>query len=83
MIKIDFTLAIFIYFSFVLFLVLMHWLFYNKKKDDEFLFKTNNLHQCQYCTSLFFNYSKTKIITCPRCKSYIMLEELLKTEGDK
>ena len=56
MIKINFSSAISIYLSFSLFLVFAFWIFYNFRRNG-ILNEAEYLHQCPYCTYLFFDYS--------------------------
>jgi len=55
MFKIDFSSAISFYLSFPIVLVFAWWLFYNSHRDDADN-ETEHLHQCPYCTYVFFNY---------------------------
>ena len=57
MIKIDFSSAISIYLSFSIVLVFALWLFYNLNRSRSIILnETKYLHQCPYCTYIFFNY---------------------------
>jgi len=97
MIKINFSSAISVYLSFSISLVFVLWIFYNLRRNG-ILNETKYLHQCPYCTHMFFNYNlkaeasksaypeekeeeagkshdkKTRALICPRCQSYIHLE---------
>ena len=55
MIKIDFSSAISIYVSFSIFLVFALWLFYTLRRNGV-LNDVKYLHQCPYCTYIFFKY---------------------------
>jgi hypothetical protein len=58
MFKIDFSSAISLYVSFPIVLVFILWLFYNRNRNDA-ISETKYLHQCPYCTFMFFNYHVT------------------------
>jgi len=74
MIIIDFVVAISIFLSFSIILVLSLWIFYNYKEGNE-LNEIQHLQQCVYCTYVFFNYKQTELQICPRCKSYISKDD--------
>ena len=70
MIHIDFALAVAGFLCFFIALVFSLWLFYTNfdSNKTEIL---ENLHQCPYCTYVFFVYKKSTVYVCPRCKSFI------------
>ena len=80
MIKIDFSIAIAIYLTLNLMLVIGFWLFYTCNREKQFGQEFKFLHQCTYCTYVFLDYSDSKIKICPKCRSYIIFEE---TESEK
>ena len=60
MIKINFSSAISMYLCFSIFLVFTFWIFYNLRRNG-ILNETKYLHQCPYCTYIFFNYTSTAV----------------------
>jgi hypothetical protein len=74
MIPVDFTFTICVLISFGLILVFGLWIFYNFN-DREVFYSTNNLARCHFCTYIFFTHKKEALLMCPRCKSYIAIEE--------
>jgi len=80
MIVIDFVVAISIFLSFSLILVLTLWIFYNYKEGND-LNELQHLQQCTYCTYVFFNYKQTELQICPRCKSYISKDDFQSTSN--
>ena len=69
MIKIEISLAVALYISVSIFLVITAWIFYNYNKKEKGL--TGRLEQCRFCAHVFFNYLEKEIVMCPLCKSYI------------
>jgi len=74
MIKVDLSLAIAIYISFCLILVICRWIFYNWYGDKELVHRIEFFNQCPFCTYIFFTFSKKDFTVCPRCKSYVSTE---------
>ena len=75
MIKIDFVLAITAGMSVANPVVLISWIVYTLRKENDFVLKLKNLEQCPYCTYLFFDDGDTHFKMCPRCESYISTTE--------
>lgn len=72
MIKIDFSTAVALFLIFDLALVMVLWAIYNcngKKETD--IQDSNYFRQCPYCCLVFFDYEKSRLRTCPQCKSLI------------
>ena len=74
MITIDFTLALGLCISFILILVFGYWIFYTYDVSD-LIHPIGHFHRCHFCTFIFFTHENKGLYTCPRCKSYIMLNE--------
>ncbi len=77
MITLDFFWAIAIYLSFVIALVVGHWIFYNcSRRDPKDIFSAGEyLQQCPYCLYLFFDYAEENLKICPRCRSYAEIQK--------
>jgi len=75
MIKIDFELAVTVFLTIFLFLVITSWMFYNYSKERNSSTDSANLMQCPYCAHVFFDYSGNELRKCPKCHSYIELEQ--------
>jgi hypothetical protein len=84
MIKLDLIWAIALFISFALMLVFIFWIIYNffesTRKSQPLI--TDDLQQCPYCMTLFFDYQKREVIICPHCKSYVARQDL-KTKNKK
>jgi len=80
MILIDFSLAVTIFICVVLALVFGRWIIYTYNNSDQMVLleQKEELVICPYCTHIFFDYHKGKVKICPRCESYIALEEIKK-----
>lgn len=78
MIALDFYFAIAAYLSLAIVLVLGPWIFYTYNDKDSMVIESQYLRQCPYCTHLFFDYDESKLTMCPRCESYIALEDVKK-----
>lgn len=85
MIKIDFTVFIASFLLVVLSLVLGRWIFYNYKSGEEDIVDSAPVVQCPYCAYLFHDLGdgREKIMTCPRCKSYINGERTSSKKEEK
>ncbi len=70
MITINFSIAIAIFLSILLILVIGRWIMYNKREEENFK-KSEYVVQCPYCSYIFYDFQKKDIEACPRCKSYI------------
>jgi len=70
MITLDLNLSIGLFLTFALLFVFVLWIFYNYKQEDN-LQDIQKMHQCPFCTYIFFVYSKDDIVTCPRCQSLV------------
>ena len=75
MIKIDFSLAISIYISFIVLLVIGHWIIYTCSEERKIFDGIKFIEQCPYCTCIFFDYEESSIKICPQCKSYLSVED--------
>jgi len=73
MIKVQFTEAIAIYLCFSIVLVFIVWMSYNYR-ERSLLNHPRFLRQCHYCTYIFFYYRESGSVICPRCKSYLNVE---------
>ena len=72
MIKIEISLAVALYISLSIFLVISAWIFYNyNRKEKNLINDAMHLEQCRFCAHVFFNYLDKEILICPLCKSYI------------
>lgn len=73
MIAVDLIWAISFLISFALLLVFVLWIFYNffEEAKSQDVASSADLEQCPYCLSLFFDYQKSDVKTCPHCKSYV------------
>ena len=80
MIHIDFFVAIATYLTFIILLVIGRWIFYNYSDEASMTIESKHLEQCPYCTYIFFDYTQAPLKVCPRCESYIALDELKKAE---
>lgn len=75
MIRIDFFLAVSVYLFLTTLLVIGYWIFYNYRNEESMTIESQHLHQCPYCTYIFFDYENENLRICPRCESYITVEE--------
>ncbi len=74
MIKIDFALAISIYLTLSLLLVIGYWIFYNWYRGKDIVHESQYIYQCPYCTYIFFHYNVNKeVVICPKCQSYLQI----------
>jgi len=76
MIKIEFHSAVTIYLIIAISLVFGLWIFYNYKKDIKITSQSEDMHQCPYCTHIFFDSSEEDYRTCPKCRSYITIDKI-------
>ncbi len=79
MITLDFYTAIAVYLSIAILLVIGPWIFYTCNDTESMIIESKYLRQCPYCTHLFFDYAEEKLTMCPRCESYVALEDTTKT----
>lgn len=70
MIPINLDIAISIFFSTIIILVISFWFRYTIDKNTKEK-KSVYFTQCPYCSYVFFDFTDQKIKTCPRCQSYI------------
>ena len=74
MIKVDALLAVSLFLCVFLLFVFVVWVFYNYRggvqESDAKILK-----QCPYCSYLFSNDDEKSIQKCPRCESYLNVEE--------
>lgn len=70
MITINFDIAVGLFFTIVLLLVIGSWIRYTMD-DERSLKKSADLAQCPYCSFIFIDFSRKEIKVCPRCESYV------------
>ena len=75
MINIDLSVAITIFLFITILLVIGHWIFYTYREERYPAGEAKYLHQCPYCTYIFFDYDEAVLKICPRCESYITTSE--------
>ena len=75
MIKINLLWAVSIYLSLSVGLVFALSTLYTYG-ENKTLNELDYFEQCPYCMYIFFSYTKNHQQSCPRCKSYILVEEL-------
>lgn len=75
MIKINIVWAMALYLFFTILVVFILWLFYNRKKLSTPFWKNTDMIQCPYCSFIFYNLTDKEIQSCPKCKSYININE--------
>jgi hypothetical protein len=75
MIKIEFSLAVALYLILTTCLVLLIFVFKNKKDPKQFSSEKNFLWQCSICTYVYVDSRHVNISQCPRCGSYNKKEE--------
>jgi len=72
MIKVEFSLAIAIYLIFTVCLILVLWLFFERKKLKTLvsLKEKGFFWQCNVCTYVYVDSTHDVISKCPRCESF-------------
>ncbi|NQT74906.1 MAG: hypothetical protein HQ566_00110 [Candidatus Omnitrophica bacterium] len=76
MIKIEFSLAIALFLILTVCLVLISWMFFDKKKQlGPFSSEKAFFWQCSICTYVYVDSKHNTISQCPRCGSYNKKEE--------
>jgi transposase-like protein len=74
-IPIDAHWAAALYIFFVLVVVIGKWIFYNLNDEATILGRSQFLEECPYCTHVYFDYRRTRLKVCPRCQSYLTIED--------
>ena len=69
----DWAIASYIFL--ILLLVIGKWIFYNLSEEKEVFQRAEFLQQCPFCIHLFFDYQPSRLKVCPRCQSYLSVEE--------
>ncbi len=70
MINLNFYLAVSLYLSVFLTIVLISWLFTRKQKYKELSLDPELIWYCSVCTYTYINTKEDRISACPRCGSY-------------
>ncbi|MBU1852476.1 MAG: hypothetical protein KJ957_00340 [Candidatus Omnitrophica bacterium] len=71
MIKIEFSLAIAVYLGLTVGLILLVWIYFEKRKTLESFYSENRFFwQCSICTYVYIDSMHNLISQCPRCGSY-------------
>ena len=70
MIKLDISLAIFLYLLFTVIIVFVLWIFLERRtKSNDFKIDNKDIWQCSVCRYVYINLKKEDFSRCPRCKS--------------
>ena len=70
MINIDFSVAIALFFIFLLAGIGCTWVFGKKEKEKHMLLDPRFMWYCSVCTYTYINTKEEMITVCPRCGSY-------------
>lgn len=76
MVVVDFAGIGAFFFSTVLSLVYISWIFYNWKEKTCVDYLTDYLYHCPYCTQVFYVYQAQSYYQCPKCGSLIQREQI-------
>jgi uncharacterized paraquat-inducible protein A len=71
MIKVDFELALAVYLSFTVGVVLWRWASYTYSARFKALDDVSMMRSCPYCAYVFYEFQGRTISMCPRCHSYV------------
>jgi acetyl-CoA carboxylase beta subunit len=76
MFAISISTLIMIFISFPLILILLMWIFSEKRKRKfPIHYKDQNMMSvCPYCAHVFFNRSLELVVKCPACESFVERE---------
>ena len=70
MIKLDISIAIFLYLLFSVVIVFILWIFLDRKsKTENFKVDRKNIYQCEICKYVFIDQKNEDFTRCPRCKN--------------
>ncbi|MCR4338087.1 MAG: hypothetical protein NUV91_09820 [Candidatus Omnitrophica bacterium] len=76
MIKIDFSIALAIALSLMLGTLFFLWIGEGRAKEEREGKRAEHLHQCPFCTYLFFDTPGEEVQHCPRCHSLLTRDDL-------
>ena len=66
----DFNVIIALGITLCLGVVILCWVIYTLRRDDDPLSQKEFFRQCAFCSYLYFDYFKKSPAHCPRCGSY-------------
>tara|TARA_Y100000031_G_C8073373_1_gene316155 strand:+ start:37 stop:315 length:279 start_codon:yes stop_codon:yes gene_type:complete len=80
-IKIEFSFAIALYLTLAVFLLLLVWMLFDKKKGlKPFTSEDRFFWQCDICTYVYVDTKHITISKCPRCESFNKREGTIKEQ---
>lgn len=70
MINLDFSLAVALFNTIFLALLLIFWVFGRKQKDKDLTLDPKHIWFCSICAYTYINTKEDVISVCPRCGNY-------------